>query len=76
MFKPLLPAGALALMAVLAGPSAQAQAPAFKSYAQFNDTLVARYNRGDFAGAESFGSPALRKIEPLGNMARYLTRMK
>ncbi|HEX8328417.1 MAG TPA: serine hydrolase domain-containing protein [Hymenobacter sp.] len=76
MFKLLLPAAALAIASLLAGPPAHAQAPAFTSYAQFNDTLVARYNRGDFAGIEGLGSPALRKIEPLGNMVPYLTNIK
>ncbi len=76
MFKMLLPAAALASTVLLAGPSAQAQVPTFKTYAQFNDTLVARFNRGDFAGMESFGSPALRKIESLGSMATFLTKTK
>ncbi|WP_170172659.1 serine hydrolase domain-containing protein [Hymenobacter rigui] len=52
---------------------ARAQSAKFTSYAQFNDTLVAQFNRGDFTSVEAFGSPALRKIEPLGSMARYLT---
>ena len=71
-------ASALVLAALLAGSSAQAQAqaPTFSSYAQFNDTLVARFNRGNFVGVEAFGSPALRQIEPLGSMAKLLAGLQ
>ncbi|OON66436.1 hypothetical protein B0919_21610 [Hymenobacter sp. CRA2] len=56
--------------------SAWAQAPRFASYAQFNDTLVAQFNRGDFKAIEAYGSPALRKVEAAGSMAAFLARQQ
>ncbi|MBD2720839.1 serine hydrolase domain-containing protein [Hymenobacter armeniacus] len=78
MRKLLLLASFLALATLLASTTAQAQASqtAFTSYAQFNDTLVARFNRGDFQGVEAFGSPALRQLEPLGAMAKLLAGLR
>lgn len=60
----------------LLGSAAQAQSTTFTSYKQFNDTLVARFNRGDFQGVEIFGSPVLRKLESAGSMSRFLTGWK
>ncbi|PJJ61026.1 serine hydrolase domain-containing protein [Hymenobacter chitinivorans] len=70
-------AGALlAVLALLNSTGAQAQTPQFTSYAQFNDTLVARFNRGDFKGIEAFGSEALKKLEPAGSMAALLGKQQ
>ncbi|UOQ52314.1 serine hydrolase domain-containing protein [Hymenobacter cellulosivorans] len=66
----------LTVWALLGSADARAQAPRFASYAQFNDTLVAQFNRGDFKAMEAFGSEALRKIEPLGSMATLLEKQK
>ncbi|RZK59723.1 MAG: class A beta-lactamase-related serine hydrolase, partial [Hymenobacter sp.] len=46
------------------------------SYAQFNDSLVARFNRGDFRGVEAFGSAALKQLEPAGSLARQLASLQ
>ena len=44
MFKLLLPSSVLAFSTMLAGPATQVPTPpAFKTYAQFNDTLVAQF---------------------------------
>ena len=50
MFKLLLlPSSVLAFSTMLTGPAMQVPTPpAFKTYAQFNDTLVAQFNRDDF----------------------------
>ena len=71
----LFPALAIAAFDLL-GPAARAQSSHFASYTQFNDTLVARFNRGDFQGVEAFGSPALRKLESAGSMSRFLANWK
>ena len=68
---------ALALVAVVfAGPVVRAQSAPFTSYTQFNDTLVARFNRGDVQGMESLSSPVLRSIELAGTMSRFLLGLK
>lgn len=70
-FFRLFPALILAVFGLLGLP-ARAQSAPFTSYTQFNDTLVARFNRGDFQGVEAFGSPALRQLEPAGSLSRFL----
>ncbi|KAA9327153.1 beta-lactamase family protein [Hymenobacter busanensis] len=66
-------AAALPLAALgLSSTASQAQTPRFASFAQFNDTLVARFNRGDFKSMEAYSSPALQKIEAAGAMSGYL----
>jgi CubicO group peptidase (beta-lactamase class C family) len=61
---------------LLSGQAAQAQAPAFTSYKQFSDSLVAQFNRGAFNTAEAYGSAALRQLEPVGSMAKYLASLQ
>ncbi|TGE28138.1 serine hydrolase domain-containing protein [Hymenobacter metallicola] len=75
MLKVLLPCLALTAGAPLSG-LAQAPTTGFTSYAQFNDTLVARFNRGDFQAIEAYGSPALQKLEPAGSMTALLGRLQ
>ncbi|TGD80768.1 serine hydrolase domain-containing protein [Hymenobacter wooponensis] len=61
---------------LLHGATAQAKASGFASYQQFNDTLIAQYNRNAFAASEAYGSAALRQLEPAGSMTKYLTDLK
>ncbi|MDU0369062.1 serine hydrolase domain-containing protein [Hymenobacter endophyticus] len=62
--------------AALANVSAQAQAPGFTSHQQFNDTLVAQFNRGDFTASEAYSSAALRQLESAGSMRNFLAKLK
>jgi CubicO group peptidase (beta-lactamase class C family) len=55
----------------LLGPVTRAQSAAFTSYEQFNDTLVARFNRNDFQDIESLSSPVLRNSEPAESRSRF-----
>ena len=64
------------LLSLSAAQTARAQAPAFTSYVQFNDTLVARFNRGDYRGVEAFGSAALKRLEPAGSLAKQLAGLQ
>lgn len=65
-------------VSTLCGLSAQAQAsaPAFTSCQQFNDSLIAQFNRGDFKASEAYSSPALRQLEAAGSMTKFLTDLK
>jgi CubicO group peptidase (beta-lactamase class C family) len=77
MLRYFLPGLALtAAVLVLPAPQAQAQAPQFTSFTQFNDTLVARFNRGDFKAVEAYGSPALKKLEAAGTLTAFLARQQ
>jgi len=53
----------------------QAQA-VLTSYRQFNDSLVAQFNRGDFRAMEAYSSAALRQMEPAGSMSKYLAGLQ
>jgi len=46
--------------------------PAFATYAQFNDSLVAQFNRGAFATMDGYGSATLNKVQPAGSLGKYL----
>ncbi|TGE08732.1 serine hydrolase domain-containing protein [Hymenobacter fodinae] len=61
---------------LLHGAMAQTQAPRFASYQQFNDSLIAQYNRNDFAASEAYRSAALWQLEPAGSMTKYLAGLK
>lgn len=63
-------------LTVLACSPAQAQAPGFTSHRQFNDTLIAQFNRGDFKTSEAYSSAALRRLESAGSMTRFLTGLR
>src|SRR5580704_12905975 len=44
--------------------------------AQLNDTLIARYNRGDFKGIWQLGNNDWKKKSPLGDFESYLIYLK
>jgi CubicO group peptidase (beta-lactamase class C family) len=67
---------AVVVFGSLYAATGQAQTPSFSSYKQFNDTLIAQYNRNAFAASEEYGSAALRQLEPAGSMAKYLAGLK
>ncbi|GAB3244171.1 hypothetical protein GCM10027346_41620 [Hymenobacter seoulensis] len=61
---------------LLSGLSVQAQSVQFTSYSQFNDTLVAQFNRGAYHAMEAYSSPALRRLEAAGSFSRFLGELK
>ena len=75
MQKHFFSAGIIALVVLLSASQAQAQAPAFTSFAQLNDSLVAQFNRGAFETVEGYSSPALRKLESTGSLSRSFERV-
>jgi CubicO group peptidase (beta-lactamase class C family) len=65
-----------AALATFRPTSGAAQTRPYTSYQQFGDSLVAQFNRGDFAAIEASSSPVLRKVETPGTMSKYLAGLR